>query len=173
MDFSVVLFLTRAEGEEMSDMILFLCLMAGAAPDASSPEGFLEQLTASGADFWVETGLADQPAPDSIRSFLSGVASMSVTPGRRVLEETTAGYRVVFPESRWCYRKNGRFHSVTDTTVVEWSNTAFGWVSVPVFDGQTAVMDKTMGLCGGLILTVVIIGFAVLVLVNVRRRFRE
>lgn len=154
-------------------MFLFFLVMAGGSPDSSSPEGFLARLAASGADYWVETGLVDHPAPDSIRSFFSGLASMSVTPGRRVFEETTTGYRVVYPESRWGYRKNGRFHSVTDTTVVEWRDTGYGWVSVPVFDGPTAVLDKTMGLCGGLILTVVIIGIAVLVLVNVRRRFRE
>lgn len=157
----------------MSGLFLVFCVMAGAATDPSSPEGFLEQLAASGADYWVETCLGDQPAPDSIRSFLSGVVSISMTPGRRVFQETTTGYRVVFPESRWGYRKNGRFHSVTDTTVVEWRDTGYGWVSVPVFGGPTAVMDKTMGLCGGLILTVVIMGFAVMVLVNVRRRFRE
>ncbi|MFO7627740.1 MAG: hypothetical protein R6V62_10805 [Candidatus Fermentibacteraceae bacterium] len=157
----------------MSGLLLFFCVMVGAAPDASSPEGFLERLALSEADYWVETGLVDHPAPDSIRSFLSGVVSMSVTPGRRVLEETSTGYRVVFPESRWSYRRNGRFHSVTDTTVVEWRDTGFGWISMPVFGGPIAVMDKTTGLCGGLILTFVIIGFAVLVLVNVRRRFRE
>ncbi len=157
----------------MSGLFLVFCVMAGAAPNASSPEGFLEQLAASVADHWVETGLSDQPAPDSIRTFLSGVVSISVTPGRRVIEETPTGYRVVFPESRWGYRKNGRFHSVTDTTVVEWRDTGFGWIRIPLFGGPTAVMDKTMGLCGGLILTVVIMGFAVMVLVNVRRRFRE
>lgn len=154
-------------------MFLVFFMMTGAVQDASSPEGFLERLAASGADHWVETGLGDHPTPDSIRSFFSGLASMSVTPGRRLFEETPTGYRVVFPESRWGYRKNGRFHSVTDTTVVEWRDTGFGWVSVPIFGGPTAVLDKTMGLCGGLVLTVVIIGIAVLVLVNVRRRFRE
>jgi hypothetical protein len=157
----------------MEGLLLFFLVLTQGTQDASSPEGFLEQLAVSGADYWVETGLGDQPPPDSIRSFLSGVVSMSVTPGRRVFEETPTGYRVVFPESRWGYRKNGRFHSVTDTTVVEWRDTGFGWISVPVFGGRTAVMDKTMGLCSGLILTAVIIGIAVLVLVNVRRRFRE
>lgn len=157
----------------MAGLFLFLFTLAAGTQDASSPEGFLEQLAASGADYWVETGLTDQPAPDSIRSFLSEVVSMSVTPGKRVLEETPTGYRVIFPESKWGYRRAGRFHSVTDTTTIEWRDTGFGWIRVPVFGGRTAVMDKTMGLCSGLILTAVIIGIAVMVLVNVRRRFRE
>jgi len=157
----------------MAGLFLFIFAVTGGAADASSPEAFLEQLAVSGADYWVETGLNDLPAPDSILSFLSGVASMSVTPGRRVIQETPAGYRVVFPESRWGYRRNGRFHSVTDTTVIEWRETGFGWIKIPVFGGPTAVMDKTMGLCSGLVLTFVITGLAVMILVNVRRRFRE
>lgn len=157
----------------MTGLLLALCLMGGTTPDASSPEGFLESLAVSGAYYWIETGLGEQPSPDSIRSFLSGVSSMNIAPGRRMFEETSTGYRVVFPESRWGYRRNGRFHSVTDTTVLEWRETGFGWVSVPVFGGSVAVMDTTTGLCAGLILTAVIIGIAVLVLVNVRRRFRE
>lgn len=156
----------------MTGLFLALCLMAGTSPDASSPEGFLESLTGSDADYWVETAQGGQPSPDSIRSFLSGVSSMNITPGRRIFEETPSGYRVVFPESRWGYRRNGRFHSVTDTTVLEWSETGFGWVKLPVFGGPVSVLDTTTGLCTGLILTAVIIGIAVLVLVNVRRRFR-
>lgn len=153
-------------------MVLFLMAVSGGS-GRSTPEEFLDSLAGSGADYWIARRHGTEPVSDSIASFFRGVSSISVAPGRRVLEETEDGYLVVFPESRWGYRKDGRIHSACDTTVVRWTTLGFRWSRIPVFSGRTASLDTTGGICGGLLLTGVIIGFTVMVLVFVRRRYKE
>ena len=150
----------------------FLLVISG-SESPGTPEDFLELLSVSGADFWIEHRLGSEPSDEAIGQFFRGLSSISVTPGRRVLEESPEGYRVLFPESRWGYRKDGRFHSTSDTTVVEWTAYGFRWSRIPVFAGPVAIMAPTQGVCGGLILTGVIIGLAVMVLGYARRRYRE
>ncbi len=155
-------------------MIVILLFLAGSAGRSEgTPEDFLHLLASSGADYWVDTRLGSTPDGDSIASFLNGVTAISVTPGRRVLENADDGYRVLFPESRWGFRKNGRLHSACDTTILEWTAQGFRWSRIPLFGGRIATLDRTRGVCSGVILTVLILGFAAVALGYVRHRYRE
>jgi hypothetical protein len=163
----------RTKGEKLSLIFSAFLLVISGSESPGTPEDFLELLSVSGADFWIEHRLGSEPSDEGIQQFFRGLSSISVTPGRRVFEESPEGYRVLFPESRWGYRKEGRFHSSSDTTIVEWTAYGFRWSRIPVFAGPVAIMAPTQGVCGGLILTGVIIGIALMVLGHARRRYRE
>ena len=152
------------------DVALILLLLVSNASE--TPEGFLVQLTLADPDFWVETRLGNNPRPDSIRTFLEGVSNLTVIPGPRVLEQTEGGYRVVFPECRWGFRRAGRIHALSDTTCVVWTPEGFRWSRIPLFNEQNEGLDPMKGVCGGLILSGVILGLAVMFLVSARRRYR-
>ncbi len=151
--------------------LLLILLVTGAS---GTPEEFLVQLArSSDPGFWVETRPDDGPSPDSIVSFLQDVSNLTVTPGPRIMEQTEGGYRVVFPECRWRFRRAGRIHSVRDTTCVEWTSGGFRWTRLPLFDSHEKGLDPMKGLCGGLLLFGGILGFTVILLVSVRRKYRE
>jgi hypothetical protein len=139
---------------------------------SGTPEEFLERLALSEPDFWVETRLGDEPPADSILSFLDGVSDLTVTPGPRIMEQTEDGYMVVFPESRWGFRRSGRIHAVEDTACVVWTSGGFRWSRIPLFQAQGSGLDPMKGICGGLLLSGVILGLAVMLLVSARRRYR-
>lgn len=161
------------ERKERPLILLRMMLMAAVGLGLSTPEEFLDSLAGAGTEYWIASRDSPEPASDSIVSFFRGVTSVRVTPGRRVLEETDDGYLVIFPESRWGYRRSGRIHSVCDTTVVRWSTSGFRWRRIPVFTVSSQGLGTSGGICGGLLLTGVIMGLTVLVLVFVRRRYRE
>lgn len=150
-----------------------ITLLLAVWSNPGTPEDFLDMMAGSPVEFWLEHRDGPEPPVDSIRHFFQGVSSISVTPGRRVIEELEDGYFVIFPESRWTYRKNHRISSVSDTTVIRWTPSGYRWLRIPVFHREPRGLSPTQGLCGGVLLTGAIVVAALIILGYARRRFRE
>jgi len=160
--------------------ILSLLIMYTIASYTSTPEDFLNSLCDNrtglqGARFWVESSWQESIELDSIAVLLNGFEYLSVEPGRRILseiDEVTGEYTVEYPESRWSWRgEDNHDCRAVGRSVVVWSDGHFYWKELPLFSGSAAEISITQKFITGLLFTVVLLVFGVLVLVWARRKY--
>lgn len=160
--------------------LLSLMVMYAIASYTSTPEDFLNSLCDNraglqGARFWVESSWQEPIELDSIAVLLNGFEHLSVEPGRRTLseiDEVTGEYTVEYPESKWSWQgENSSDCRVVGRSVVIWSDGHYYWKELPLFSGPAAEIGITEKFITGLLFTVVLLVFGVLVLVWARRKY--
>ncbi len=160
--------------------ILSLMIMYTVASYTSTPEEFLNSLCDNriglqGARYWVESSWQQSIELDSIAFFLNDFDDLSVEPGRRILteiDEVTGEYTVEYPESKWSWQgENNQACRSVGKSVVVWSDGHYYWKELPLFSGSAAEIGITEKFITGLLFTVVLLVFGVLVLVWARRKY--
>jgi len=160
--------------------LLYFMIMYTIASYTSTPEDFLNSLCDNraglqGARFWVESSWQEPIELDSIAFLLNGFEDLSVEPGRRILseiDEVTGEYTVEYPESKWSWQgENNHAHRAVGISVVIWSDGHYYWKELPLFSGTAADVGITERFITGLLFTVVLLVFGVLVLVWARRKY--
>ena len=159
---------------------LYLLIMCTVASYTSTPEEFLHSLCENrvglqGARFWAECSWEESVELDSIAVLLNGFEYLSVEPGRRILseiDEVTGDYTVEYPESKWSWHdENSNDCRSVGRSVIIWSDGHFYWKELPLFSGPVAEVGFAERFITGLLFTVVLLVFGVLVLVWARRKY--
>lgn len=145
----------------MSLIILLFALIGSSGMDVDTPEEFLETLAGSDAELWIEHQYAGNDTekihPDTIRTAIVSLTSLSVEPGERLLQDVDGGYRVIFPESRWTWRMaGGRIGSVQGESVLEWRPGGYSWVALPILTEEGASIGRRESLCLGATITLAV-----------------
>ncbi len=156
-------------------LILAVCIiLISTGMDVETPEEFLTNLSSSHADQWIEFQYPTENAihPDTVKSIIGSLRSLSVEPGERILEDIEGGYRVTFPESRWTWRKDGgRIGSVRGESVVEWRPGGYSWTAIPVFTEEGASIGRRESLCMGVTMMAAIGIVGVIAIWCAKRRY--
>lgn len=157
-------------------LTLLFTVILSLGMETDTPEDFLETLSSSNADVWIEHQAEKNEdltiSSDTIVSVVSSFNSLSVNPGNSILEDINGGYRLIYPESHWTWRLDGgRIGSIKDTTIIEWKPGGYMWVVVPFFTQEGASLGRGQSLCMGATLTAFIIVLGVVVLWYIKRRY--
>jgi len=163
-------------------MHVLLLLVLSILLTPSTPEDFLNELCVNssgteGAEYWashasseVQYALRDQ---DSLAIFLGDIRELSVNTGiRTAFEDRGNTFRIEFGESRWSWHdSDGNYHRIDGSSVVICSQGSYAWSELPVFASGQISIGRKEKLISGIMITFLILTFALILLVWANRRY--
>lgn len=148
----------------------------------STPEDFLMELCDNstgmeGAEFWASHASSEvQPTlgdPDSLAQLLYGMLELSVNTGERTaFQDRGSTFKIEFGESRWTWLDSGgNFHRKDGLSIVVCSQGNYTWSEIPVLTSGSISISKNEKIISGIMITFLILVFALILLIWVKRKY--